>query len=309
MGAGRFSRGDPVKKLFAVLMFALFLALPAQAARVRMSAPEKAEIGQPFYVELRSSEPVSGVSVTWRGQKYSFVPHDNAVRTVLGIPNSAKLVGQSLPVTVEFTFGGKPYRIVRKVKAASHSYPRQVLKVAPKMVNPPKSEQARIAAERKLVAAALATRTAGGVLPRPKDFVRPVDGIPTAKFGGFRVYNGTPRAGHGGLDLRAAVGTPVKAMCDGTVVLTGFHYFSGGAVYVDHGGGVFSVYFHLSKILVKKGQKVSAGDVLALSGATGRVTGPHLHLGINAGSAWLDALPLLGEAKIAPGVEKVYELK
>ena len=101
----------------------------------------------------------------------------------------------------------------------------------------------------------------------------------------------------------------VKAMCDGTVVLTGFHYFSGGAVYVDHGGGVFSVYFHLSKILVKKGQKVSAGDVLALSGATGRVTGPHLHLGINAGSAWLDALPLLGEAKIAPGVEKVYELK
>ena len=64
MGAGRFSRGDPVKKLIAVLMFALFLALPAQAARVRMSAPEKAEIGQPFYVELRSSEPLNGVSVT-----------------------------------------------------------------------------------------------------------------------------------------------------------------------------------------------------------------------------------------------------
>jgi murein DD-endopeptidase MepM/ murein hydrolase activator NlpD len=290
-------------------MLALLLALPAQAARVRVSAPEKADIGQPFYFVLRASEPLSDVSVTWRGQKFSFVPHDDCVRTLLGVPNSAKHVGQSFPLTVEFTLGGKPRKIVRKVKAAPHSYPRQVLKVAPKMVNPPKSEQARIAAERKLTAAALALRTPGGVLPRPKEFVRPVDGIPTAKFGGFRVYNGTPRAGHGGLDLRAPVGTPVKAMCAGTVVLTGFHYFSGGAVYVDHGGGVLSAYFHLSKIEVKKGQKVNAGDVLALSGATGRVTGPHLHLSLYAGEAWLDALPLFGEAKIASGVEKVYEFK
>ena len=298
-----------MKRLFAGFILTLLLAFSAQAARVRVSAPEKADIGQPFYVELRASEPLSHVSITWRGQKYAFAPQDNTVRTILGVPNIAKLVGQNIPLTVEFTLDGKARRIVRKVKASSHHYPRQVLKVAPKMVNPPKSEQNRIAAERKLVASALATRTPGGVLPRPKEFVRPVGGIPTAYFGGFRVYNGVPRAGHGGLDLRAAEGTPVKVMHDGTVVLTGSHYFSGGAVYVDHGGGVFSVYFHLSKILVTKGQKLRAGDTLALSGSTGRVTGPHLHLGINAGGAWLDALPLLGEAKIAQGAEKVYNFK
>ena len=123
-------------------------------------------------------------------------------------------------------------------------------------------------------------------------------GIPTAYFGGFRVYNGVPRSGHGGLDLRAAVGTPVRAIADGTVVLEGFHYFS---------GGVLSVYFHLSKILVGPGQKVKAGDSIALSGATGRVTGPHLHLGLFSGGAALDPLPLLDASKMPKGVEVLYE--
>jgi len=291
------------------VVMTLLLSFAAWGARVNVIAPVTSDIGQPFYVELSADEPLNNVRITWRGQKYAFFPRDNAVRTILGVSNSVKNVGKSFPLTVEFNLGGKARKIVRNVKATPHSYPRQVLKVAPKMVNPPKSEQVRIANERKLIASALAIRTYGGVLPAPKEFVRPVEGIPTAMFGGFRVFNGQPRAGHGGLDLRAAEGTPVKAMHDGKVVLTGFHYFSGGAVYVDHGGGVFSAYFHLSKILVKKGQKLKAGDTLALSGATGRVTGPHLHLGIHSGGTWLDALPLFGEAKIARGVQKTYQFK
>lgn len=294
-------------KKFVLALLLTFAFMPAAfAARMRLTVPEEAPIGQPFFLELRVNETIGDVTVKWRGQTFVLTPRRNAVRTILGVPNDAKLAGSTLPIRVEFSCGAKGrVRAERKIKAVGHSYPRQVLTVAPKMVTPPQSELNRIAKERQLVRKALATRSKGGVLPRR--YVRPVPGIPTAYFGGFRVYNGVPRSGHGGLDLRAAVGTPVRAIADGTVVLEGFHYFSGGAVYVDHGGGVLSVYFHLSKILVGPGQKVKAGDSIALSGATGRVTGPHLHLGLFSGGAALDPLPLLDASKMPKGVEVLYE--
>lgn len=285
----------------------MFGFMPAAfAARMRLTVPEETPIGQPFFLELRVNEAISSVMVEWRGQQFTLTPRYNAVRTILGVPNDAKLAGSTLSVRVEFRCGAKGrIRAERKIKVIGCRYPRQVLKVAPKMVTPPQSELKRIAKERQLVQKALATRSKGGVLPRR--YARPVPGIPTAYFGGFRVYNGVPRSGHGGLDLRAAVGTQVRAIADGTVVLEGSHYFSGGAVYVDHGGGVLSAYFHLSKSLVKAGQKVKAGDTVALSGATGRVTGPHLHLGLFSGGTALDPLPLLEQAKLPKGVEVLYE--
>lgn len=273
-----------------------------------MTVPKKAPVGQPFFLELRFSEPVGDVTIAWRGREYVFQPRGGTVRTILGVPNDTKLVGETFPLTVEVHDGAKlRFRAESSVAATAHDYPKQVLTVAPRMVYPAKSELSRIDSERKLVSAALATVTKGGVLP--KSFVRPVGGIPTGYFGGFRVYNGVPRSGHSGLDLRAAAGTRVKAIHDGTVALTGHHYFSGNAVYLDHGGGVLSSYCHLSRILVKNGQKVRAGDPIGLSGATGRVTGPHLHLGVYAGGTWLDALPLLGEASLPAGAETLYEFK
>lgn len=294
-------------KKFVLALLLTFAFMPAAfAARMRLTVPEEAPIGQPFFLELRANEAIGDVTVTWRGQKFVLAPRRNAVRTILGVPNDAKLAGSTLPVRVEFDCGAKGrIRAERKIKVTGYRYPKQVLTVAPKMVTPPQSELKRIAEERQLVRKALATRSKGGVLPRR--YVRPVPGIPTAYFGGFRVYNGVPRSGHGGLDLRAAVGTPVRAIADGTVVLEGAHYFSGGAVYVDHGGGVLSAYFHLSKNLVKAGQKVKAGDAIALSGATGRVTGPHLHLGLFSGGAALDPLPLLEPQRLSKGVEVLYE--
>lgn len=288
------------------LLLAFGFAPAASAARMRLTVPEEAPIGQPFFLEMRANESIGDVTVKWRGQQFILTPRRNAVRTILGVPNDAKLAGSTLSVQVEFSCGAKGrVRAERKIKVVGYRYPKQVLTVAPKMVTPPQSESSRIAKERLLVRKALATRSKGGVLPRR--YARPVPGIPTALFGGFRVYNGVPRGGHGGLDLRAAVGTPVAAIADGTVVLEGSHYFSGGAVYVDHGGGVLSVYFHLSKNLVKAGQKVKAGDALALSGATGRVTGPHLHLGLFSGGVALDPLPLLEPQRLPKGVEVLYE--
>lgn len=292
--------------LFAALFFSCAGAQNADAARMRLRVPEEVPAGQPFILEMYVSEPIDHVEAKWRGRDIELQPVNGLVRTVLGVPNDQKLAGSVLSFSISFNCGNRGRILAeRKIKVTEYHYPRQELKVPPKMVTPPKSQQKRIAAERGAVNAALSRQTSG--TPLPQKFLRPVPGIPTAYYGGFRVYNGVPRAGHSGLDLRAAAGTRVKAIADGTVSLTGMHYFAGGSVYLYHGSGVSSSYFHLSKILVKEGQKVKAGDVIALSGATGRVTGPHLHLGLYSNGVWLDPLPLIEPARLPKNTETYYE--
>ena len=124
-------------------------------------------------------------------------------------------------------------------------------------------------------------------------FVRPVEGGISSQYGLRRVFNGQPRGFHKGLDLRSPEGTPIKACADGVVTLADNLYFSGNAVYLDHGLGVVTAYLHMSKILVRPGESVRRGQVVGLVGATGRVTGPHLHLSLFAQGQSVDILPLL----------------
>jgi hypothetical protein len=174
---------------------------------------------------------------------------------------------------------------------AEKSFPEQRLSVESKFVNPPKSVAARIEREKKRLAEIYARRTA---LPPPAaPFVKPVPGAPTSEFGTRRIFNGEPRAPHAGIDLQAASGTPVLAAGAGRVALAADLYFSGGTVIVDHGGGLFTVYAHLSKIGTKDGASVKPGERVGLSGATGRVTGPHLHWGARVGEAIFDPRALL----------------
>ena len=124
-------------------------------------------------------------------------------------------------------------------------------------------------------------------------FVRPVPGEVVGAFGRSSIINNQARSPHSGVDLRAERGTPVKAMNRGKVTLTGDHFFTGLTVVVDHGGGIQSMYFHLDKILVQENQQVGKGAVIGLVGSTGRVTGPHLHLGVRVHGARVDPLELL----------------
>lgn len=127
--------------------------------------------------------------------------------------------------------------------------------------------------------------------------------VPEARdFGARRVYNGEPRSPHSGSDFSVGVGNPVLAVADGKVVLTGDHFFAGNSVYLYHGDGLVSVYFHLSEIAVEEGQEVSKGDTVAKVGETGRTTGPHLHLGFSWKGAWVDPVDLLGSAEDLPAV-------
>jgi len=114
-----------------------------------------------------------------------------------------------------------------------------------------------------------------------------------SSFGFRRIINGTPRAPHSGTDLSAPTGTEVVAANHGRVVLVGNFFFAGGSVVIDHGGGLFTMYFHLSEFKVEEGATVKSGELIALSGSSGRVTGPHLHWGARLANARIDPLELL----------------
>jgi murein DD-endopeptidase MepM/ murein hydrolase activator NlpD len=132
-------------------------------------------------------------------------------------------------------------------------------------------------------------------------FVPPVSGEVSSPFGYRRIINGIPRAPHTGVDLRAAMGSEVLATNRGRVVLLGDFFFSGHSLVLDHGAGLYTMYFHLSEFKAEMGSVVRKGDVIALSGMSGRVTGPHLHWGAWLNGARVDPFELLHKVGHAEG--------
>ncbi len=124
-------------------------------------------------------------------------------------------------------------------------------------------------------------------------FLRPISGEVAGPFGQRSIINEQPRSPHSGIDLKGEMGTPIHAINHGQVVLTGDHFFTGLTVVIDHGGGIQSMYFHLAKIAVQKGDRVAKGQIVGLVGSTGRVTGPHLHWGIRVNGDRIDPLRLV----------------
>lgn len=172
-------------------------------------------------------------------------------------------------------------------------FPEERLTVSSKYVEPPAEVQERLAEERTKVRKVYRTRR--DVTPA-EQFVRPVPGEPTSTFGKRRFFNDKPRSPHPGLDLRAATGTPVLAAGSGLVAIAQDLYYSGNTVIIDHGGGLFTIYAHLSEIEVSVGDELETGVPIGKSGATGRVTGPHLHWGAKIGDRPFDPTALLDPA-------------
>ena len=178
------------------------------------------------------------------------------------------------------------------------------LRVNEAYVTPPPAVEARIARE----AAKLQTLMKGRT-PRAWEgaFISPVPVQPSDNFGMRSVFNGQPRQPHGGVDFSSPTGTPIRTPGAGRVVLADDLYFTGNTVLLDHGLGLFSLMAHLSKISVTEGQLVSRGETLGLVGATGRVTGPHLHWAVRLGGARVDPLSLL--AMTAAGWERRRDVR
>jgi murein DD-endopeptidase MepM/ murein hydrolase activator NlpD len=186
---------------------------------------------------------------------------------------------------------GRPHAQVEELTIGAGTFPTEELKVAQKYVTPQKTDGERAEAE----AATLHELFVHGEEKRlfEGSFVSPIPGAATARFGERRVFNGQPRAPHSGMDLRAKKGTPVRAPAAGRVVLAGPLYFSGNTIVLDHGLGLTTLYAHLSKMRVKKDDLVKKGQIIGLVGATGRVTGPHLHWGLKFHEARVDPYSLV----------------
>ena len=164
-----------------------------------------------------------------------------------------------------------------QLSVADKAYPTQELRVAPKYVEPDPETLRRIGRERARVNEIKALYSP---VPPGLQFIAPADGPLSSRFGLRRVFNGQPRSPHLGLDIAVPLGTPVRAPAAGTVVDVGDYYFWGRFVALDHGSGLVTLYAHLSRVDVAVGQTLAQGETLAAVGATGRVTGAHLHWGV-----------------------------
>ncbi len=216
-----------------------------------------------------AASAAGGAWSAWLGVDLDEAPGDRALPLRLRF-DDGRMTESSLDLTIE-----------------PRSYPETRLTVENRFVELGPDDQQRAAEEAAEIARIYATTTPAPLTSGP--FTIPVEGATGGRnFGHRRFFNDQPRAPHSGADLRAAEGTPILASNAGRVVLAKPLFFSGNAVFIDHGMGVYSVYLHLSEFRVAVGDHVESGQVLGLAGATGRVTGPHLHWGVRIHGARVD---------------------
>ncbi len=208
------------------------------------------------------------------------------------------LVGQGLKakpgkkkVAFYFRKAGKDLRQVKYIALKDKKYPKEYLKVKKKMVSFPPRILKRVLADQKAVKEACSRIRP--VIYWDGSFIWPVKSKVLSQFGLRRFFNGQPRSPHSGIDLRAKKGTPIRSPNAGIVALVRDCYLSGNTVVIDHGGGLYTLYAHMSKVKVRQGQMVEKGEVIGLSGATGRITGPHLHWGVSLLGQRVDPVELM----------------
>lgn len=254
---------------------------PSAPAMV-LAAPSKIGVGRPFLVRLTSDLPLESVSIHWQGREVvpsiSVWNNRHVALAMLGTDVLTERPGKE-DLAVIASVDGKESTLRRTVRITSVDYPTQELTLPEKMVTPPQEVLDRIAAEGAKTAEAKNTVSAERLWTLPLE--RPVDGIVLSVYGARRILNGKAKNPHRGLDFRSPMGNPVKSVASGKVILVGDHYYAGNSVYVDHGNGVVSMYFHLSEPTVKEGDMVERGQTVGLTGMSGRATGPHLHFSLS----------------------------
>lgn len=237
--------------------------------------------------------------------KLSFVDENTSVRFgkkqlfVVENPNNKKERLLFIPIDYKSPVGeqkvvyfsdNKPQEIFLHVRTGE--YKKETLQVDPSRVKPPKKYQDQIYKEYKQAKEIYQKTTVKRYWSKP--FIYPLESKITSEFGNARVFNGTLKSYHGGVDFRAPLKTPIKAVNDGVVVLARERYYAGGSIVIDHGYGLYSCYFHLSSYAIKEGDSVLRGDIIGLSGQSGRVTGPHLHFGLQLYDTAIDPLEFIG---------------
>jgi murein DD-endopeptidase MepM/ murein hydrolase activator NlpD len=248
------------------------------------------EQGAVVALTLPGQPGMKAVEVSWGNHKVPAVRAQEDWATFLGVDLETE--PGTHRAAVMFTFeDGRVEKQETAIQVVKRSFPTTELKVAEEYVRLSAANQARAAREAKEIEAIYSKVTAEMLWQKP--FRSPIAGQDGRNFGHRRVFNGEPRAPHAGADLRARTGSPVHATNRGRVVLAKSLFFTGNTVILDHGLGIYSLYAHLSRIGVKYGEMVENGQLIGLAGATGRVTGPHLHWGMRVQGARVDPFSLV----------------
>jgi hypothetical protein len=223
------------------------------------------------------------------GEPLHFEPDDRGFAALLGIPLEG---GDTLPVGLRLSRQGRLDSTLVRLVVRHPSYPSERLKVPPHMVQYDSATRVRVESEQ-----ARAREVSRRSHERPRLWSAPLmlprDSRITSGYGGAREYNGQVTSRHMGTDFAGAVGTPVGAAARGVVALVADFYLAGRAIYLDHGAGLVTGYFHLSQADVAEGDTVAAGQRIGSVGRTGRVTGPHLHWIMRYGAISVDPMTLV----------------
>lgn len=283
----------------AVLLLLCFSGSAVHATEpFPLSWPARLKIPRGEIVELKIyGEGLSSVEARWAEQNvpfYALAP--GLFAAIIGVDLEAKPGVSKITITATNDVGVQR-RAETIVQTLSKAFRQESFTVASSFDQLSAEALELIRIERADFALAFSTPAAERFWEAP--FVRPVPQESSSSFGYRRIINGKPRAPHTGADLRAPIGTEVLAANHGRVVLTGDYFFAGKSVVLDHGGGLYTMYFHLSELKVDAGAMVRRGDVLALSGMSGRVTGPHLHWAARLGTARVDPMELIQKISFA----------
>jgi murein DD-endopeptidase MepM/ murein hydrolase activator NlpD len=275
----------------------LLLVIPGARAqnepgfRVISWSPHRPQSGSPVLFTVELDRPATGLQAIWLGHPLVFARADqgNAWYALAGIDVEQAPGTYPLQLTAAGTSGS--WHAVRQIDVLPGTYKTTTLHVEEKYVEPDAATLQRIAADKAVKDAAFAHPISPPLWSG--SFQSPVPFAPTDSFGTRRMFNGKLASIHRGTDFHAPSGTPVVAANDGVVIIAQGMFYEGNLVVIDHGQQFSTLYMHLSKIGVKVGDHVHKGERLGLSGATGRVTGPHLHFGVRWQGMYVDAVVLL----------------
>ena len=282
------------RTLFFVLL-ALSLAVAVESGPPDLIVRLHARVYQPGEVVLAMiscPDPLASLHVEAFGRSFPGFAVDDGKnwQALIGIDLATRPGKYRLEIRGK-TAAGSSAAARPEIAVLQKNFPTRHLTVEEKYVRPSKEEEERIAREAKKVESIFTSTSEERLWKEP--FVAPVPGDPISSFGKRSIVNGQARSPHSGTDFKGSTGTPVKAPAGGRVILSENLYFSGNTIILDHGLGVYSFMAHLSVMIVKEGSTVRRGELIGRVGATGRVTGPHLHWTLRLCGARIDPLSLI----------------